>query len=96
MVWNREISPERWLEAAESISQMWAPLSVRGIEIGSSYLTLIPGTSVSDDHCHSCWLPTRARFSLSAGNCFSGGEVVGLLEGNGAFGVGLCAFILEL
>ena len=45
MVWNREISPDRWLVAAESISQVCGPLLTTGMSIGSSYLTLIPGAS---------------------------------------------------
>ena len=31
-----------------------------------------------------------------AGNCFSGGEIGGLLGINGGFGVDVCMFILEL
>ena len=48
MVWNREMSPDRWLVATKSISQVWAPLLRRGTVIGSSYSTLIPGASESD------------------------------------------------
>ena len=48
MVWNREMSPDRWLVVAESISQVCAPLLTRGMSIGLSYSTLIPGASESD------------------------------------------------
>ena len=46
MVWNREMSLDRWLVVAESISQVWAPLLMRGTVVGSSYLILIPGAVV--------------------------------------------------
>ena len=48
MVWNREMSLDRWLVVAKSISQVWTPLLMRGTVVGSLYLTLIPGASVSD------------------------------------------------
>ena len=48
MVWNREMSLDRWLVAAESISQVWAPLLMRGTVVGLLYSILIPGASVSD------------------------------------------------
>ena len=48
MVWNREMSVDRWLVVAELISQVWAPLLMRGTVVGSSYSILIPGASESD------------------------------------------------
>ena len=48
MVWNREMSLDRWLVVAKLISQVWAPLLMRGTVVGLSYLALIPGASVSD------------------------------------------------
>ena len=81
---------------AELISQMWDPLLARGTEIGSSYLTLIPGASASDAIMIRSLPFLLVGWEMIAGKCFSGGEVVRLLGGNVGFGVDVCTFILEL